>query len=863
MDETTLNRNHPPAEGWLRRAAAIGVLLLATACGGGGGGGDGPDRPIPARAGSAEIGPDGGSVDAVLEGGATVEIDVPKGALKKPVTVRIEPEPAGAGQLGAFRVRAKAAPLLEAATLVVTLPSAAPDSALVLHSDGQRVAVGEPPSAGGRRLVLALGQLGVVATPLRGAAAGRKFALDDPIGDAVRDVIAEGELALSIEADQAFNDRLNMFVDAVNQLVLQPTVENALVTHMAAESLVPAVIARPYNASPVLREWGDIVCREQRFAVNALNGYDGVDVVSFRRLVVAAVTWTKLAIDRNALVARVDPALRCARLPADHRDPLRARLPSFRERLERALNLIDARSGYDQLYDVRLPELFAFEEVLQQFDAGGSILDIIGRQTSRLRNAAWADCRASRQQGRQIKLIQLESGSATFAAASPFEARDLRADYQLCGVPLSWELRNSVGQVLERGSAGGIAAGQARRSVSVLASGAESLVLRGPLRPLHCGATPPQINNEDLLIRVGPEVGDVVETRRLVWADEAYLAAPLTLDLEQLRATAATIASTGAIRVELIRDGALCPHALIPNLSAHEVLVTLVLDFASVRIETASLPEATVGAAYSRRVEAVGGQPPYTWSARDLPPGLAIDPATGTIAGTPTDAGAFNVLVEVRSAQGASASRRLGLAVRSAVLVSITRNEYQGARVEVGSYSPNSGTVGSCASPVGSTADPAARTWDGSVGCTLLDSGRPAEANASLTFAESEATRGLTRVTASGRASVSSSFYTVAASASYYLPLQVLRPVRVTVDVRVVGNPGRECSKSAVVFFGDWSENPTVRESGSFTRVVTLQPGSASVSASAAVCNDDVYGSPHIDAGDSSFSLDLRFEPVP
>lgn len=56
------------------------------------------------------------------------------------------------------------------------------------------------------------------------------------------------------------------------------------------------------------------------------------------------------------------------------------------------------------------------------------------------------------------------------------------------------------------------------------------------------------------------------------------------------------------------------------------------------QISTTSLPDATVGKAYSATVQAFGGMPPYEWAIveGDLPDGLSLDPDTGEIYGTPT-----------------------------------------------------------------------------------------------------------------------------------------------------------------------------------------------------------------------------------
>ncbi len=68
-------------------------------------------------------------------------------------------------------------------------------------------------------------------------------------------------------------------------------------------------------------------------------------------------------------------------------------------------------------------------------------------------------------------------------------------------------------------------------------------------------------------------------------------------------------------------------------------------------IVTASLPSGNINVPYSGSVTVAGGTTPYTWTASNLPPGLALDPSTCTntkkptcnITGTPTAGGVYAV----------------------------------------------------------------------------------------------------------------------------------------------------------------------------------------------------------------------------
>jgi hypothetical protein len=80
-----------------------------------------------------------------------------------------------------------------------------------------------------------------------------------------------------------------------------------------------------------------------------------------------------------------------------------------------------------------------------------------------------------------------------------------------------------------------------------------------------------------------------------------------------------------------------------------------------------TLAETTVGASYSSSIGASGGQPPYTFSAQGLPPGLILGGDSGALTGTPTAAGDFQVQLTVRDTQGQQASKAYAIKVYPAV----------------------------------------------------------------------------------------------------------------------------------------------------------------------------------------------------
>lgn len=86
------------------------------------------------------------------------------------------------------------------------------------------------------------------------------------------------------------------------------------------------------------------------------------------------------------------------------------------------------------------------------------------------------------------------------------------------------------------------------------------------------------------------------------------------------------------------------------------------------------LPGGQVGKSYSHDLAASGGSPPYTWSvtAGALPGGLSLDPASGSLSGTPTVAGNFTFTVQAVDTNGASGSKAFTLAIAAAPAPALT-----------------------------------------------------------------------------------------------------------------------------------------------------------------------------------------------
>lgn len=158
----------------------------------------------------------------------------------------------------------------------------------------------------------------------------------------------------------------------------------------------------------------------------------------------------------------------------------------------------------------------------------------------------------------------------------------------------------------------------------------------------------------------------------LIAAAEDYLRSALASWIDPAKNPPAKVAAMAIIadmyenRSAVIDDprGAAQASGMRPTIRA----LIAQLQHAYPHVETASLPDATVGQAYEAALQASGGSPPYAWQVIDgtLPAGLALDEPTGAIIGTPTEAGRRVVTVEVRDVAGRSASRPVAITVVAA-----------------------------------------------------------------------------------------------------------------------------------------------------------------------------------------------------
>jgi len=99
--------------------------------------------------------------------------------------------------------------------------------------------------------------------------------------------------------------------------------------------------------------------------------------------------------------------------------------------------------------------------------------------------------------------------------------------------------------------------------------------------------------------------------------------------------------------------------------TATKALSIIVTAPVPLSITTTSLPNGTVGAAYSQTLTATGGVTPYTWAiaSGSLPAGLTLNTSSGGITGTPSASGTSNFTARVTDNVSATATKALSIIV--------------------------------------------------------------------------------------------------------------------------------------------------------------------------------------------------------
>jgi hypothetical protein len=105
----------------------------------------------------------------------------------------------------------------------------------------------------------------------------------------------------------------------------------------------------------------------------------------------------------------------------------------------------------------------------------------------------------------------------------------------------------------------------------------------------------------------------------------------------------------------------------------------------------------TVGVQYAQSFSASGGAAPYNWTILSGDTGgLTLDPASGTLQGTPRTAGTFAFVVQVRDSAGSRVSRSFSIAVSPPTLTILTGSTLPGGSTGV-NYAQTFAVIGGAA----------------------------------------------------------------------------------------------------------------------------------------------------------------------
>ncbi|GAB3385469.1 hypothetical protein GCM10027432_18220 [Lysobacter fragariae] len=133
---------------------------------------------------------------------------------------------------------------------------------------------------------------------------------------------------------------------------------------------------------------------------------------------------------------------------------------------------------------------------------------------------------------------------------------------------------------------------------------------------------------------------------------------PTGLSMNSSGVVSGTPTTLGAFTFSLKLDDSTTISTGGDHFIAQSVTITVVAP-PTIVVNPATLPGATVGAAYSQTTSGSGGTAPYTFavSAGALPNGLVLNTSSGAITGTPTASGTFNFTIRATDANSFSGTR--------------------------------------------------------------------------------------------------------------------------------------------------------------------------------------------------------------
>jgi hypothetical protein len=133
-------------------------------------------------------------------------------------------------------------------------------------------------------------------------------------------------------------------------------------------------------------------------------------------------------------------------------------------------------------------------------------------------------------------------------------------------------------------------------------------------------------------------------TGTYTWSASALASFGLVVDSASGAITGTPTAVTASTAITVTVTDAASP----PVSTSTTLALSIAPASTTLTITTTSSPDRTVGASYpTTTLTAADGVTPYKWSAAGLPSGLAVNADTGTIAGTPRQAGNFAVTITV------------------------------------------------------------------------------------------------------------------------------------------------------------------------------------------------------------------------